>query len=392
METKTCRWPGCDRPAHCRGLCTRDYQRAKSVGGWEEPWDKWTEQQPQRETECRWPECGRTTATHRIVLGYCDRDRWRAKTSGGGDRPWEKYYRDDRKSYMHLPEDAECLWPECTSRPISNHLCQRDYARARAVGTFTEPWIEWERQGRKTMSKYYGWSDPCRWPGCKTEDIHSYGLCPTHRTRAKRVGDFETPWITWEEQGHTAKSAYYASGAPCRWPECVTTEITGHGMCATHHARGVRMGNLVDPWLTYGFCVCEHCGTEFYSECRHNQRFCTELCRARGYREANRERIREAGMRREAAKNGAKISKVDVLALKESTEHCYLCGLDIDFTLPGIDTYGPQLDHIHPLAQGGPHCIENVAYTHNWCNNLKRARTPAQLHEYLRSLVAYMFI
>jgi hypothetical protein len=52
-----------------------------------------------------------------------------------------------------------------------------------------------------------------------------------------------------------------------------------------------------------------------------------------------------------------------------STRTCYLCGKDFQ---PGDRT---SVDHIIPLAGGGPHVFENLALTHFSCNSRKGAKS-----------------
>jgi hypothetical protein len=52
-----------------------------------------------------------------------------------------------------------------------------------------------------------------------------------------------------------------------------------------------------------------------------------------------------------------------------STRTCYLCGKDFR---PGDRT---SVDHIVPLAGGGPHVFENLALTHFSCNSRKGAKS-----------------
>ena len=51
MPNSTCRWPECERATHARSLCTKHYQRGKSVRDFESPWTAW-EPRP-----CGW--CGK---------------------------------------------------------------------------------------------------------------------------------------------------------------------------------------------------------------------------------------------------------------------------------------------------------------------------------------------
>jgi len=54
---------------------------------------------------------------------------------------------------------------------------------------------------------------------------------------------------------------------------------------------------------------------------------------------------------------------------------CALCGSEIDYTLKWPDPMCFVVDHIIPIAKGGPHTFENTQAAHASCNSTKRART-----------------
>jgi 5-methylcytosine-specific restriction endonuclease McrA len=65
---------------------------------------------------------------------------------------------------------------------------------------------------------------------------------------------------------------------------------------------------------------------------------------------------------------------------------CYLCNKEIDITnrksfnnrSEGRDQ-SLSLDHVIPLAYGGPDTLDNVKPTHNVCNNKKGYKIPEEL-------------
>jgi len=87
--------------------------------------------------------------------------------------------------------------------------------------------------------------------------------------------------------------------------------------------------------------------------------------RARQWRKANPDKVREQSRRRRALKLGATIGPVDEAAIYERDEVCIYCTSDQDLTL----------DHLTPLARGGPHCQDNLAVACRSCNSSKGART-----------------
>ena len=58
---------------------------------------------------------------------------------------------------------------------------------------------------------------------------------------------------------------------------------------------------------------------------------------------------------------------------------CHICGSSIDYTLPHLDPMSFVVDHVVPLAKGGPDVIENKKAAHRECNSKKRARLIAPI-------------
>lgn len=53
---------------------------------------------------------------------------------------------------------------------------------------------------------------------------------------------------------------------------------------------------------------------------------------------------------------------------------CQLCQHPIDRATPWPESASPSIDHIVPLAKGGPHTLANVQAAHLGCNSRKRDR------------------
>jgi hypothetical protein len=95
-----------------------------------------------------------------------------------------------------------------------------------------------------------------------------------------------------------------------------------------------------------------------------------DRARERKTRSANPDKQRAKWQLRRARKKtdvADKITPEQMDALYRTTV-CYLCGEDIN---PGDST---SLDHIVPLARGGPHIFDNLALTHFSCNSRKGAK------------------
>ena len=112
-----CVWPECNRPAYTKGLCTRDYQRAKHVGFCENPWEQWDKLFP---TICVWPNCESTKLVGRFM---CSRDYTRASRLGFPDNPWVAYF-------AAFPHKASLEEDEKYCRPCSRVRKRSDFHRS----------------------------------------------------------------------------------------------------------------------------------------------------------------------------------------------------------------------------------------------------------------------
>ena len=61
------------------------------------------------------------------------------------------------------------------------------------------------------------------------------------------------------------------------------------------------------------------------------------------------------------------------VVLERDGWRCHLCRKRIDRSLDGNAPWGPTIDHLVPLADGGPHSYANVAAAHRLCN-VRRVR------------------
>lgn len=52
--------------------------------------------------------------------------------------------------------------------------------------------------------------------------------------------------------------------------------------------------------------------------------------------------------------------------------NCYLCGDDVDMSLPRTSRLGATLDHVIPISKGGSDSMENLRLTH-WICNVKKS-------------------
>ena len=61
-------------------------------------------------------------------------------------------------------------------------------------------------------------------------------------------------------------------------------------------------------------------------------------------------------------------------SIRRGEPPCSLCGQAIDYSLPHLDPGAYVVDHVIPLAKGGPDTIANKAPAHRACNRTKSDR------------------
>ncbi|QDF19817.1 HNH endonuclease [Mycobacterium phage LilSpotty] len=55
---------------------------------------------------------------------------------------------------------------------------------------------------------------------------------------------------------------------------------------------------------------------------------------------------------------------------------CGICGQPIDYTLPHDDPWSFVVDHVIPIAAGGPDTLANKQAAHRTCNSVKSDALP----------------
>ena len=76
----------------------------------------------------------------------------------------------------------------------------------------------------------------CRWPDCDTVKIKGHGFCNKHYLRAWKLSDFESPWLR--------------DRPACRWPDCSTIPVSRE-YCNVHHERAARFPDSSEPWIPW---------------------------------------------------------------------------------------------------------------------------------------------
>lgn len=97
--------------------------------------------------------------------------------------------------------------------------------------------------------------------------------------------------------------------------------------------------------------------------------------------EAERRRKRMTKGRREARERGVDAESIDPFKVFERDRwRCQLCGIRTPRSKRGTyDDDAPELDHIVPLSQGGPHTYTNTQCACRRCNGLKGDRPLGQM-------------
>lgn len=120
--------------------------------------------------------------------------------------------------------------------------------------------------------------------------------------------------------------------------------------------------------------VCAECGREFLPEYGNkHRRFCSDACMYKGGR-------RTAKQVRRARKKAVPSESIRVRDVYERDGwRCGICGKKVDPSLKSPHPMSVSLDHIVPIACGGPHTMGNVQCAHRSCNSRKGATGAGQL-------------
>lgn len=97
--------------------------------------------------------------------------------------------------------------------------------------------------------------------------------------------------------------------------------------------------------------------------------------RTGGRRGSKAETYRSADARRRARKTSAEVevfTNAEIFA--RDRWRCGVCGRKVDARKTYPDPMSPSLDHVVPLAEGGPHSRANVRLAHLGCNVRRGAR------------------
>ena len=171
---------------------------------------------------------------------------------------------------------------------------------------------------------------------------------------------------------------------------------------------------------------CPQCSKSGYS--KYKRRFCSAMCKEKGYRIRKRERIIKENTRPvkciECSKwfsthvknkvicsdycrrrlnnrknelykkkrgelirlNGEVHEDISIERLiKRDESKCYLCGDKVYKTKDSNHNYYPCIEHVIPIIKGGTHTWDNVKLAHRICNNHKGTMTEEEYFEAMKS-------
>lgn len=153
---------------------------------------------------------------------------------------------------------------------------------------------------------------------------------------------------------------------------CAKPTHTGSGSLAKPTCRECRArisGRVAFPKAPKS---CADCGVDCIRKpSRYDgKRYCLNCAKVRTVRRDVEKRRARRAVRQNLPRERYTLAEVQEL----SCHVCGICGGLVDPTLSGLDEYGPTVDHIIPIAKGGPDLRHNVQLAHRVCNLRKGAR------------------
>jgi len=256
--------------------------------------------------------------------------------------------------------DRVCEVADCDSRVHSRGYCSLHFSRWRHKGDAS--WVPVKVERPVVL---------CGVDGC-SRVVNARGLCKTHRSRQRAHGD---PTIN-RQHSPSRKEAV------CTYCHRTFMAAKGAKFCGDLCARRHKTGRTTTA-------NCSECAVHFERRPRSTSPCCSDECRVarlkRLIRAKNEERKatieyhegrRLVQQRRRARIRSALVESFTFLEIAERDGWvCGLCSAPVVRELRYPDPHSPTIDHVIPLAKGGPHTRGNVQLAHLRCNISKGART-----------------
>lgn len=125
------------------------------------------------------------------------------------------------------------------------------------------------------------------------------------------------------------------------------------------------------PKRTGATIDCRICGESF------QRTTAAETCSDECSLELKRERYRRKNRRRRMKTTPGSYTLAEIA--KRDGCRCHLCGKRVNLDLSGMAKWGPTIDHLVPLSNGGLDVPGNVALAHRHCNVARGNRGEVQL-------------
>jgi hypothetical protein len=225
---------------------------------------------------------------------------------------------------------------------------------------------------------------------CSTEcrsQSEEWQECQTNRERATG-----SQWLTYGTEYQPFYSVSFNNCRACN--RLFTTRIASTVLCSEEcreedYKRGLEQARIAAYEKAKAEYVpkeitCKCCGKQHTTEYgATRQAFCSDKC-SKKYSRRVHKATRRARMR------GNEYESIDPFKVFARDKwSCRICGVKTPRKLRGtFEDNAPELDHIIPLAKGGPHIYENVQCACRKCNQSKSDKIIGQVPMFLYSQIA----
>lgn len=225
-----------------------------------------------------------------------------------------------------------CAIDECDkSTHGKDGLCAKHHTRLKRHGSTSEDvLVRGKNEGN------------CPIDGCENP-MRSIGLCASHATQKRRIGEAKPFTYKWAERGNCK-----VCGKPC-------TERGRREYCSGACQAIVSRNQAIPPQVV----PCGRCGADIHlgapivgggRKGRLDKATCDDC-----------KRVREIGQKTSASD----------LAKRDGTD-CSICGDTVDMSISYPDLQSASVDHVIAYSRGGSHDPSNLALSHLVCNIRKR--------------------